>query len=685
MKEALRTANREWSQPAFKERVREGITIDKIRDHFEGVAKKIISLSHPHPNVTFQDTSVEDQAKLNSFMERFDEMEPVLDYWFHLKTIGDNATKVRKATNAWVVYYQLHKWYTEATGQMVQEQVKAVTNPSPIKDDRDIYLSIEKWESDITQLAQYGDDYNFTESAELKLSALEMMFKDKLSLWESVERGIESTKPASAKLVYMLENLKAIGFRRKGQGQANHAKTHANPLDVNYLQDNEASYGHEAGGHGEYDEYGHGDYGKGYYEEAGVYQLGKGKSKGKGKGPKGGCFTCGGDHYASECPKGKGKGKGKKAEGGYYESSKGYGKKGSYWGGYQPYQQWKGGKGKSKGKGKGQLSEVYYDDEDEESYDHSTCLGYPSTDVHEVSVKPARSDKDMRPKKEKAKKEDLESDKEKLKKEIDEDFEQAILEHTSAIKNAMNDDNGNVYQLVKKKKGPSYNPHARLSAQSYGKQDSGAMASYGSKLGCCINSIEREIAETKSMKMSDGSGKNWERIRVKLDSGAIDWVFTPEAGEAFETKPSMFSRYGINYTAANGTEIKNFGQKTLTGYSDEWTPLSVNVQIADVKSNLAAGMKIIEADNRIILDASGSYIENKKTGDRIQIRHENGCFVFDMWVTAKNTTGQGARRATGQAARTTAIKNQYQPLEDSNMDVGAVDDRREAVFTRQEC
>ena len=185
--------------------------------------------------------------------------------------------------------------------------------------------------------------------------------------------------------------------------------------------------------------------------------------------------------------------------------------------------------------------------------------------------------------------------------------------------------------------------------------------------------------------MSDGSGKKWERIRVKLDSGAIDWVFTPEAGEAFETKPSMFSRYGINYTAANGTEIKNFGQKTLTGYSDEWTPLSVNVQIADVKSNLAAGMKIIEADNRIILDSSGSYIENKKTGDRIQIRHENGCFVFDMWVSAKNATGHGARRATGQAARTTAIKNQYQPLDDSNMDVGAVDDRCEAVFTRQEC
>ena len=73
---------------------------------------------------------------------------------------------------------------------MVQEQVKSVTNPSPIKDDKDIYQSIEKWEADITQLAQYGDNYNFTDSAELKLTALEMMFNDKMSLWEAVERGI---------------------------------------------------------------------------------------------------------------------------------------------------------------------------------------------------------------------------------------------------------------------------------------------------------------------------------------------------------------------------------------------------------------------------------------------------------------------------------------------------------------
>ena len=60
------------------------------------------------------------------------------------------------------------------------------------------------------------------------------------------------------------------------------------------------------------------------------------------------------------------------------------------------------------------------------SYDHSNCLGYPPMNLNEVTVKPARSDKDMRPKKEKAKREDHESEEDKLKREIDEDSEKAI-------------------------------------------------------------------------------------------------------------------------------------------------------------------------------------------------------------------------------------------------------------------
>ncbi|CAJ1427877.1 unnamed protein product [Effrenium voratum] len=77
---------------------------------------------------------------------------------------------------------------------------------------------------------------------------------------------------------------------------------------------------------------------------------GKGEGKGKGKGSSksappavesGKCYTCGGDHFARECPeKGKGKSKGKGKDGKGKEGKDGKGKEG------------KDGKGKEKGKSK---------------------------------------------------------------------------------------------------------------------------------------------------------------------------------------------------------------------------------------------------------------------------------------------------------------------------------------------
>ena len=190
------------------------------------------------------------------------------------------------------------------------------------------------------------------------------------------------------------------------------------------------------------------------------------------------------------------------------------------------------------------------------------------------------------------------------------------------LMNEIIDESGKVYvKQPQQMKGPRVSPHAVQSLR-YGKGN--------------VNEISREICEARSAKFNDTFGQRWERIKVKLDSGAVDWVFTPQAGEAVEVKPSFLSKRGINYTATNGTEMENYGQKMLSGFSDEWCPMSVNVQIADVKSNLAIGMRIVEAENRIVLDNGGSYIENEKTGNKIHIKHENGCFVFDMWVPAKN-------------------------------------------------
>ena len=81
-------------------------------------------------------------------------------------------------------------------------------------------------------------------------------------------------------------------------------------------------------------------------------------------------------------------------------------------------------------------------------------------------------------------------------------------------------------------------------------------------------------------------------------------------------------------------------------------------------------MRITQSNNRIVLDGDGSYIENKVTGNKIHIRHENGCFLFDLWVPSKpKSTITGSQQS--KAAKKEA------PISRDDMDVSA-------VFVRQE-
>ena len=110
--------------------------------------------------------------------------------------------------------------------------------------------------------------------------------------------------------------------------------------------------------------------------------------------------------------------------------------------------------------------------------------------------------------------------------------------------------------------------------------------------------------------------------------------------------------------------------------------LAATTQVSEVKSNLGAGMPMLEADNRIVLDKTGSYIENKRSGSRIKVNHEGGSFTFDFWVPA----GSGQVPRAGQAPRNTKVSNKYQALDmdvDEDNEMQEVD-RRMTVFVGQE-
>ena len=171
-----------------------------------------------------------------------------------------------------------------------------------------------------------------------------------------------------------------------------------------------------------------------------------------------------------------------------------------------------------------------------------------------------------------------------------------------------------------------------------------------------------------------------------MDSGASEWVFNPYAAQYFDLQDTMASINNIHFQAANGTTIRNYGQRHLKAFTDHWGKVMVDINVADVKSNLASGMRITQADNRIVLDSDGSFIENKRTGHKIEIRHENGCFVFDLWVPAKGKTSvkntpKHAQPNNGNKRSVPGNVNKYTPL---STDDGPDDMDMSAVFVRQE-
>ena len=86
---------------------------------------------------------------------------------------------------------------------------------------------------------------------------------------------------------------------------------------------------------------------------------------------------------------------------------------------------------------------------------------------------------------------------------------------------------------------------------------------------------------------------NWEKITFTGDSGAVDHVITKDAAKAFSVKETNASRNGLTYRAANGTPIKNYGEKKLVGLTKDSNGFKMTCQVTDVKKNLASFVKMV--------------------------------------------------------------------------------------------
>ena len=58
----------------------------------------------------------------------------------------------------------------------------------------------------------------------------------------------------------------------------------------------------------------------------------------------------------------------------------------------------------------------------------------------------------------------------------------------------------------------------------------------------------------------------------------------------------------------------------------------ITAQVCKVHRPLMSVKKICKHGQRVIFDDDGSYVENKVTGERLQVLEEDGEYVLDVWV-----------------------------------------------------
>ena len=191
----------------------------------------------------------------------------------------------------------------------------------------------------------------------------------------------------------------------------------------------------------------------------------------------------------------------------------------------------------------------------------------------------------------------------------------------------------------------------------------------GRELFCIDRKVNNEVHEVNV--------PGWEKVRVQMDSGAVDTVVPKDTARAFAIKPTEMSKKGIGFIAANGSKISNYGEKKVIGWTDEGAGMSMRMTCADVKKPLCSVYRMNLGGNVVVFDGDRSYMQNKMSGQKTRIRCENGQYVFNMWVQASEAaSGEGQK---GYEHPEVSTSNRFHVLSSDNEE----GEKREAVFMRR--
>ena len=171
-----------------------------------------------------------------------------------------------------------------------------------------------------------------------------------------------------------------------------------------------------------------------------------------------------------------------------------------------------------------------------------------------------------------------------------------------------------------------------------------------------INLLEEKSETRKGITTCDQAKRNenvinnveegWELISVLIDSGSTETVAPKDSLRGYELMSTDWSEAGKGYSAANGSDIPNLGEKIVKGQAMNGMWCTMRFQICEVTKPLGSVSRICQAGSRVVFGPpnEGSYIEHVTTGKRTVLRQCKGLYYLDVWVAPADTTSTFTRQ-----------------------------------------
>ena len=95
---------------------------------------------------------------------------------------------------------------------------------------------------------------------------------------------------------------------------------------------------------------------------------------------------------------------------------------------------------------------------------------------------------------------------------------------------------------------------------------------------------------------------------------------------------------------ADGKLIPNPGEKQFVAVSEGGVMRHMKAQVCDVNKALLSVHRAVQAGNRVVFSASGSFVQDEQTGETMELVEKGGMYMLRLWVKAQSFGGPEPNR-----------------------------------------